>query len=80
MRKIFESHEQERVGLFESVLKENGILSLVKNNCSASAEGTFPLDPNLPELWVMDDRDYDRAIEILLPLYEARESHKTDDA
>ncbi len=71
MRKIFESHEQEKVGLFQSILEGAGILSLIKNDCTAAAEGTFSLDPNLPELWVMNAEDYDRAVEMLRPHYES---------
>ena len=78
MRKVFESHEQERVGLFQSILEETGILTLMKNDCTAAAEGTFPFDPTMPELWVMNDEDYDKAIEILLPHYESRNSTKLD--
>ena len=71
MRKIFESHRQEKVGHYQSILESSGICTLIKNDCQAAAEGNFgPADPILPELWVIDDGDYDRAIEILTPLYE----------
>lgn len=72
MRKIYESHEQERVGHFQSILESAGILTLIKNDCQAAAEGTFPGDPFTPELWVMNDEDYDEAIKILRPLYESQ--------
>jgi len=78
MRKVFESHEHERVGLFQSILEESGILTLITNDCTAAAEGTFPLDLILPELWVMDDEEYERALEILRPHYEARTPSNLD--
>ncbi|MDB4294989.1 DUF2007 domain-containing protein [Akkermansiaceae bacterium] len=71
MRKIFESYQQEKVGLFQSILEGAGMLTLIKNDCTAAAEGTHLLDPNLPQLWVMNDEDYDQAIEMLRPHYES---------
>ncbi len=72
MRKVFESHKQETVGHYQSILESAGILTLIKNENIASAEGTLPADLILPELWVMRDEDYDKAIEILTPYYESK--------
>ncbi len=70
MRKVFESHRQEKVGHFHSILEQSGIASMIKNDASASIDGIMPGELILPELWVMEDDDYDRAIEILTPFYE----------
>ncbi|NOX99948.1 MAG: DUF2007 domain-containing protein [Verrucomicrobia bacterium] len=71
MKKVFESCEHEKVGLFQSILESSGISSLIKNDCISAAEGTSPLDLVLPELWVMNDLDYQRAIDILTPYYQS---------
>ncbi len=69
MRKIYESHRQERVGHFQSILESEGIATLLKNDFLSAADGSFPADVYLPELWVVEDSDYDTAIEILKPFY-----------
>ncbi|MCF6314189.1 MAG: DUF2007 domain-containing protein [Verrucomicrobiales bacterium] len=65
MRKVFESCEQEKVGLFQSILESEGIATLIKNENIAAAEGCGPLDLVLPELWVVHDEDYARALDLL---------------
>lgn len=65
MRKVFESWRQEKVGHFQSILESNGISTLIKNDCISAVEGTTPLDDVLPELWVVNDGDYQRALSIL---------------
>ncbi|MEM8953407.1 MAG: DUF2007 domain-containing protein [Verrucomicrobiota bacterium] len=66
MRKVFESHKLEHVGLSQSILEEAGILTLMKNEHICATEGTFSRSDNvIPELWVMNDGDYERAMELL---------------
>ncbi|MFT5465534.1 MAG: hypothetical protein ACI8UO_000629 [Verrucomicrobiales bacterium] len=79
MRKLFESHEHERVAHFQSILESAEILTLIKNDCQAACEGIFPNDVDVPELWVMNDEDYDRAFEILRPFYESRAANPDSD-
>lgn len=71
MRKIYEDHRYERVGHFQSILEGEGIATLIENEALDHVEGSFPNDLiHLPELWIMNDSNYDRAIEILKPLYD----------
>lgn len=71
MRKIYEDHRYERVGHFQSILESEGIATLIKNEAIDHVEASFPNDLiDLPELWVVDGHDYDRAIGILKPLYD----------
>jgi len=65
MRMIYKSHKTEVIGLFRSHLESVGIQTLTKNQFT---DGTWPADPDCPELWVTDDRDYDRAIETIQTL------------
>jgi len=55
----------------QSILESEGIQTLLKNEATTQAVGIVPGSDPYPELWVMDDGDYEKAIEILKPLYEA---------
>lgn len=70
MRKIFESNQHGKVHHFQSILESHGILSMVRNDHSATLDGNLPGNLMLPELWVMNDEEYDQAMEILTPYYE----------
>ena len=78
MRKIFESNQHGKVHHFQSILEANGILSMVRNDNSATLDGNLPGNLMLPELWVMEDDEYDRAMEILTPYYEGRAGEEED--
>ena len=71
MKKIYEDHRYERVGHFQSILESAGIATLIKNESLDQTQASFPNDLiDLPELWVLEDGDFDRALEILKPLYD----------
>ncbi len=62
MRKLALSGESAEFGLFKSVLDEAGIRSEIRN------ENTFSNLPGAcfyPELWILDDADYERAADLL---------------
>ena len=65
MRMIFKSHQSEKVGLYQSILESEGIPTVIKNEFITAATGTWLTDPETPELWVIEDDSYDRALEIL---------------
>jgi hypothetical protein len=59
--KVFEDFELSRVGQFQSVLEAAGIRTLLKNQYMNSVMGEIPFVELMPELWILDDRDMDRA-------------------
>lgn len=61
MIKVFEDFELSRVGQFQSVLEAAGIRTLLKNQYMNSVMGEIPFVELMPELWILDDRDMDRA-------------------
>lgn len=69
MRKIYENMDFTPVGHFQSILESEGIRCLIKNLGSAAAVGEIPFLQAFPELWVVDDCEYDRALEVLRPYY-----------
>lgn len=69
MRKIYENIEFTRVGNFQSILESEGIGTHIKNLGASAAAGDIPFQQVFPELWVVDDTDYERALEVLRPYY-----------
>ena len=64
MKEIFTAQDFTRVGFYESVLKEAGIRCFIQNFNSEY----FPIAlPSLPRLCIIDDQDYDDAMELLAP-------------
>ena len=78
MRKIYENIDFTKVGFYESILKEAGIATYIKNLGASMGMGEIPFTQIFPELWVINDSDYDRAIELLEP-YHNLESERNDD-
>ena len=70
MRKIYEHIDFARVGHFQSILEAADIGTHIKNLGAATASGEIPFVQCYPELWVSDDRDYERALKILQPYYD----------
>lgn len=71
MRKVYEHADYAIVGYYQTVLEEAGILTLVKNVGASMGTGEIPFTEVYPELWVMDDAEHDRAMELLSALREA---------
>ena len=65
MRKIFEHIEFARVGHYQSILEDAGIATSIKNLGASSGSGEIPFTEVFPELWVNNDDQYDRAMELL---------------
>ena len=74
MRQVFTTHRFETVGLYQSILESEGIPTIIRNENTSALDGSFPGDIIHPELWVLEDSDFERAIEILKPHYEASQS------
>ena len=69
MRKIYEHADYAVIRYYQSILEDEGILTLVKNVGAAMGTGEIPFTEVYPELWVMNDSDYDRAEAMLAPLH-----------
>lgn len=77
MRKVFEHADFAIVGFYQSILEEAGIPTCLKNVDSSAAMGLAPFSEVYPELWVANEVDYERALEVLEPYYQqaAEEAH-----
>ncbi len=49
----------------KEILEQAGILNTIKNQTTSMLAGEIPFAEVFPELWVLDDTDYDRARELL---------------
>jgi hypothetical protein len=66
MRYLFAFQDVEMCGSFSRALKAQGIA------CEIRSAQEFPDGTQGPELWVRDDEDYDRAMQILTSLQGER--------
>ena len=51
--------------MLRAILAEAGIECLIRNESLAVAMGEIPVSECFPELWVLNDSDYDRAAAII---------------
>jgi hypothetical protein len=65
MKKIYSADDSLQVGMIKSVLEQEGINCLIKNQMLSGALGEIPPLECWPELWVTDDRDSSRAANIV---------------
>ncbi|GAA5483492.1 DUF2007 domain-containing protein [Haloferula sargassicola] len=71
MKKVYDNIEFARVGHFQSILESEGIATLLKNEAMSSVfRGSAGLYDLAPELWAVNDDDYERAAALLEPLLE----------
>lgn len=67
MKKIYENIDFTRVGYLQSILESAGIATLLKNAGTSSLSGLTAVGQCYPELWIVDDSDYDEAVAVLQP-------------
>ena len=74
MKKIYENIDFTRVGYLQSILESEGISTHLKNAGTSALSGLVAAGHCYPELWVLDDAQYDKAIGILKPHMDFRVS------
>ena len=65
MKKLTSSHSIVTINHFKNVLESEGIPCLVKNDILTGIAGEMPLTEVWPELWVINDIDFDRAQQLI---------------
>jgi hypothetical protein len=65
MKKIFVSQSLLEVEMRKERLEQAGIRCMIKNQRSSSLAGEIPFTEVFPELWVVQDDDYDLARQLL---------------
>jgi hypothetical protein len=61
MKMLFSSSDRTAVGLLQSALEEAGIECELRNDAMQS---NFPGAAFYPELWIIEDQDFPKAVEI----------------
>jgi hypothetical protein len=61
MKKVFEDFDIALVGHYQSVLEADGIETFMKNRFGTGGTGELPFVEVVPQLWVLNDADEQRA-------------------
>ena len=65
MIKVFEDFDFSRVGRLQSLLESHGIRTYLKNEFGSSVVGELPFVEVIPQLFVLEEKDLERAKELL---------------
>ena len=65
MIKVFEDFDYMKVGQMQSVLESNEIRTFLKNQFGFGGTGELPFVETVPQLYVLEDRDVERARELI---------------
>ena len=65
MKKVTTSHSVVTVNHYKNLLESEGIPCLIKNEILGGIAGEMPLTEVWPELWVLNDMDFDRAKQLI---------------
>ncbi len=65
MKKVFVSQNLFEVEMRKERLEQAGIPCTIKNQRSSGLAGEIPFTEVFPEVWVLQDEDYDRAQHLL---------------
>ncbi len=65
MKKLTSAELLVTINHYKNVLDSEGIASVIKNAILGGIAGEMPLDQVWPELWVVNDLDYDRAKQLI---------------
>lgn len=76
MRKVYEDQDMTMLGYYQSLLDEAGIETMVKNEYAQQAAGEVPFTQVYPELWVMEDASYDKAVKLIRAVRDSQEPHQ----
>ena len=65
MKKVFSSDNQMIAGFLQGILENENIKCFIKNQALSGGIGELPPTECWPELWVVDDDDYQKALNII---------------
>jgi hypothetical protein len=63
--KVFEDFDFSRVGRMRSLLESHGIRTFIRNEYGSSVVGELPFVEVIPQLFVLERKDLERAQELL---------------
>jgi len=74
VKKVTSSDSLVTISHYRNLLESEGIRAFLKNEHFASIMGEVPFQEVWPELWVRNDLDYDRALQLIDAVRIAAES------
>lgn len=77
MKKVTSAPTIITIHHFRNVLEAEGIASVIRNEHLGSILGDIPFTETWPQLWVVNDLDYDRARQLISE--DALDESPTDD-
>ena len=75
MKQVFVSQHVVEAEMHQEQLEQAGIRCMIKNQRASGLAGEIPFVEVFPEVWVLDDQDYDRARQLLDDQATALPSH-----
>ena len=76
MKQVFVSQDLIEVEMYKERLEQAGIRCTIKNQRASGLAGEIPFAEVFPEVWVIDDQDYDRARRVIEDETAALPSHQ----
>ena len=70
MKEIFRERDYTRVGYCQSILEDEGIATHVRNKDLVGTMSEVPIPEFFPALCVVNEEDYERAVEVLRVRFE----------
>jgi hypothetical protein len=71
MKRVFAAPDLLLAGHVQTVLEQHGIPSFVRNALLLGAMGELPPAAVPPEVWIVDDDDYARAMQLVADLLDS---------
>ena len=65
MKQVFVSQHLVEAEMRKEQLEQAGIRCMIKNQRASGLAGEIPFVEVFPEVWVLDDRDYERARQVI---------------
>lgn len=65
MKKVTSCDSLVTINHYKNLLESEGIAAFVKNEYLGSIVGEMPFQEVWPQLWVKNDLDYDRAVQLI---------------
>ena len=78
MRKVYATDNSAIIGHARQVLQNHAIPCVVRNDFLLGGAGELPVNETWPEVWVIDDRDFDRARALVAAIVAA--AHESEPA
>ncbi|MDH5642210.1 MAG: DUF2007 domain-containing protein, partial [Nitrospira sp.] len=76
MKQVFVSQHLVEAEMRKEQLEQAGIRCTIKNQRASGLAGEIPFVEVFPEVWVLDDQDYDRARRLIDDATTALQSHQ----